>query len=531
MSFDSKRIAALSRDQRFQFKTVVIILLFGLAVALGISLWHKASINIAEREEVIIFPRKEIEITSRQECVRLLEEVRELRADMQDALNEEGDGPATAPEALSATLNKATPFLREEEISLFANYADRMMSMTTIEPSQLQSFAFVAGPHSGLAGSMHGDLLRLAGQYEESLAAYERGALDPETGADSCRRALDLCRRRNWKDKVVRLYQQPGWREAVLEDRPGFDDDAWHVAQAAGDWTGVLRQVWQNVMQRLHSPVWVTLAALCGMLWFLIFHFGAAVPVRLWWRGLLAFSLGLLSIPLTHVIDVLQEIWFGAQPEGSHLTDIFYCVSGIGLREEVAKLLLFVPMLFVLRKATPAQVLAVAACTGLGFGTLENAGYFTGQLGTSVWGRFLTAGFAHSAMTGLTGLGLWQAVRNSKWLPHFATVFVGVVLFHGLWDWSPQDVRLAGDYRYLMYALLVGLSWYFFGELLRYTQPQPGVPSAVFVFLAGGTVLQSVLMSVMSWHFGFRLGIGLAMAPVLHLFAIGAAMFYQLRRA
>ena len=206
-------------------------------------------------------------------------------------------------------------------------------------------------------------------------------------------------------------------------------------------------------------------------------------------------------------------------------------MSGIGLREEVAKLLLFAPMLFVLRRATSAEVLAVAACTGLGFGTLENVSYFTGQHGTSVWGRFMTASFAHAAMTGLTGLALWQAVRNSKWLPHFSMVFIGVVLFHGLWDWSPQDVRLAGDYRYIMYALLVGLSWYFFGELLRYTRPQPGVPSAVYVFLAGGAVLLAVLMGVMSWHFGFRMGLTFALAPVLQLFAIGAAMYYQLRKA
>ena len=231
------------------------------------------------------------------------------------------------------------------------------------------------------------------------------------------------------------------------------------------------------------------------------------------------------------MIDVLQENWFGPRPEGTVLNDIFYCVSGIGLREEVAKLLLFLPMLIVLRKAPAAQVLAVAACTGLGFATLENVSYFTGQHGTSVWGRFITACFGHAAMTGLTGMALWQAVRNSKWLPQFVAVFVGVVVFHGLWDWSPQDVRLAGDYQYLMYALLVGLSWYFFGELLRYSQPQPGVPSTVFVFLAGGALLLCVLKGVLSWQFGFRMGLSFALDPVLQLFAIGAAMFYQLRRA
>ena len=531
MSIKSKRIAALSRDNRFQFKTVVIILLAGMAVAFGISLFHKATVEITVTEKEVIFPQGKIEITSRHGCVKLLEKVRELRADMQDVLRgDSGEAPA-GHQDFSTTLGQASAYLSENEAALFAIYGAKMITLAKADPKDLARFAAAGEPPTGLIGSMHGDLLRADGQYEEALAAYERGAADSETGADCRRRALDLCRRHKWDDRLNSLYRLPGWREAVLEDRGSYDEDAWHVAQAAGDWTGVLRQVWHNVMDYFRSPVWVTMAGLCGVLWFLVFHFGAAVPVRWWWRGLLAFGLGLLSIPLTLVIDVLQENWFGPQPEGSHLTDIFYCVSGIGLREEVSKLLLFMPMLFVLRKATPAQVLAAAACTGLGFATLENVSYFTGQHGTSVWGRFISACLGHSTMTGLTGLALWQTVRNSKWLPHFTMVFVGVVLFHGLWDWSPKDVHIVADYRYIMYALDIGLAWYFFGELMRYSQPQPGVPSAVYVFLAGSALLLAVLMCVMSWFFGFRMGLAFALAPVLELFAIGAAMFYQLRRA
>ena len=81
MSFKFKRIAALSRDHAFQFKTVVIILLAGAAVAFGISLWRANDIKEANEEngpgwswvEDFMDDRP---VNSRRDCVRLLEDVR-----------------------------------------------------------------------------------------------------------------------------------------------------------------------------------------------------------------------------------------------------------------------------------------------------------------------------------------------------------------------------------------------------------------------------------------------------------------------
>ena len=167
---------------------------------------------------------------------------------------------------------------------------------------------------------------------------------------------------------------------------------------------------------------------------------------------------------------------------------------------------------------------------GLGFAALENVGYFEWGPGANVWGRFITANFIHFALTGLSGLALWQAVRNSAWLTRFAGVFTGAVLFHGLWDFSPTDPRLAGDYHYILYICLVVLALYFFKDLARYTQVKQGVPSAQFIYLTGGALLLSAVLCVFAWHMGFRLALVGAFEPVLGLFAIGAAMFYELRK-
>lgn len=539
MIFGKHRIAALSRDPSFLLRTVVVILAAGTALALGISLLRRDAIR--ENTEGIGPAWVRVEkfldarpITSRRECVRLLEEVRLSREWLEAFLQSEKvkkDMPPNipGPQRIAAAGN----FLRTEERMLMMQYFGLVVSLARPDASDLALFATAAAaePVSGLVCSMHGDLLRAAGEYEPALAAYVRGAADAETGADSRRRALDLCRRRDWKDKLRTLYADPAWREAVLEKGAEDYTDNYQVALAAKDWTGVLSIVWDGVWKRLKSPLWITMSSLCGLLWFLIVHMGAGIPVRLWWRGLLGFGCGLLSIPLTHIFIILQEAWFGPRDQGTGSEDILYCVSGIGLREELAKLLCFAPMLILLRKAPSSHVLAAAASAGLGFAILENVTYFEWGEGVSVWSRFITANFLHFGLTGLTGLALWQALRNSKWLTHFAVVFTGAVIFHGLWDFTPGDPRLADDYYYIMYGLLVGVSLYFFRELLRYSQPQPGVPSPLLIYLAGGALMLSVLMTATAWNIGFRLALVDSLEPVLQLFAIGAAMVYQLRHA
>ena len=515
-----------------------MILLAGMGVAFGISLWRAKAIKAMEQENGpgMSWVKRFTEnrpVASRRECLRLLEELRLSRDQfvhfLRDSDHEDELGPQIpAPERMV----EASQLLAPEEFRLLTRYRMLLLTAGTIDKEDAEPFAAAAAaePVSGIIGSMYGDVLQLRGEYEPALAAYDRGAADPEAGADSCRRALDLCRRRGWTSKLQNRYQQPGWREAVLENGAGDYTDNYQAAIVARDWTGVLSIVWDGVWMRVKTPLWVLMAGLCGALWFLVVHMGGCVPVRLWWRGLLGFGCGLLSIPLTHIFIILQESWMGTQEHSEGMEDILYCISGIGLREELAKLVMFVPLLILLRRATAAQVLAVASSVGLGFAILENVTYFEWGEGTAVWARFITANFLHFGLTGMTGLALWQATRNSKWLPHFAWVLVAAVVFHGLWDFSPKDPRIAGDYHDFLLAGLAGLALYYFRELCRYSETKPGVPSAVFVYLAGGALLLSVLLSCLAWDTGFRLALVNTFDPVLQLFAIGAAMFYQLRK-
>jgi hypothetical protein len=534
MKFSKFRIAALSREPSFQLRSVLGILVAGLVIAFVVSLLRKEKVPENPGSGMMARMQRLHErpsISSRRDCVLLLDRIRSgsewlsafLRAPNLESLREGAFPGMEAPK-------EAGQFLSPEELSLLMKFQVMTAFMTKPEADDVTPFATAAAkdPPSGIISSMHGDLLWLSGKYEEALAAYERGAADEETGADCRRRALDLCRRRGWTDRLLRLYKLPGWRDAALEPGVGYDRHSSEIAAAASDWTGMLKVSWLDVVSSLRHTRWVIMSSLCGLLWFLVIHMGACIPVKLWWRGLLGFALGVLSIPLTLFIIKVQETWLGVGQDSS-TGDILYCISGIGLREELAKLILFVPMLFLLRKAQAAHVLAVAACVGLGFAVQENVDYFS--MDGAVWGRFLTANFLHFALTGLTGLALWQAVRNSAWLTHFMWILVGAVVFHGLWDFRPGDVRYAGDYNYFKYVGLAVLSLYFFRELCRYAQPVPGIPSVLFVYLTGGALLVSTVMVMSTVDMGFRFALVDTFKPVIGLFIIGAAMFYQLRRA
>lgn len=527
MKFSKFRIAALSREPSFLLRTVLWILIPGLLIALGISVWRGKEIDSPSFSRWL---PEETKISSRAECVRLLEQTR-LRQRRMEILLETDKYPEKHSDEQPdvSDLNGAEAFLRPEERELYFSYKLKMEFFTGVQPEDIEPFAKAAAlePVSGFICSMHGDLLRASRKYEPALAAYERGAADPETGADCSRRALDMCRRMAWTGKLRSLYERPGWRDAILDSERDYDPASDDVAAAAGDWQGMLMLSWAGLKDSLRHPEWIVMSAMAGLIWFLVIHMGACVPVRLWWRGLLGFVLGVLSIPLTLFLITVERNWFGVQSSFDN-PDIIYCISGIGLREEAAKLLLFVPMLFLLRKAQPAHVLAVSASVGLGFAIEENVNWFV--MGNDVWGRFLTANFLHFALTGLTGLALWQAVRNSKWLPHFAWIFVGAVMYHGLYDFHPQDPRLAGDYGYFIYFGFAALAVYFFRELCRYAQPVPGVPSPLLVFLGGGALLVTAVMWFTAWNLGFRQALVATYKPVFGLFVIGAAMYYQLRR-
>lgn len=115
----------------------------------------------------------------------------------------------------------------------------------------------------------------------------------------------------------------------------------------------------------------------------------------------LAFALGILSIAPTIVLIAIEEAALHLVETGDPARDILFFVFGVGLREEASKLLLFLPLLPILRRyGDKLDVLVCGALVGLGFAAEENLNYLAQANLQTGLSRFLTANFFHMALTG-----------------------------------------------------------------------------------------------------------------------------------
>lgn len=235
------------------------------------------------------------------------------------------------------------------------------------------------------------------------------------------------------------------------------------LAIAQRDWASILHAL---VRMQLHSYTWdvLVLAGLAGAAWaFFLVHLGEWPRLRskIAILSLVGFVLGVLSTTATLYAVILQDDILGFAPGTETPRVILYYIAGVGLREELCKLLAFAPLLFFMRRNyDDFTALIVASFVGLGFAIEENGSYFVASAATSVPGRFLSANFFHIALTGLNGLALFRAFRGSAGLNEFLFIFPLTVVLHGLYDafMSLPDL----DQGYFSMCIFVGFSMYYF---------------------------------------------------------------------
>lgn len=171
-------------------------------------------------------------------------------------------------------------------------------------------------------------------------------------------------------------------------------------------------------------------------------------PLRRSLFYLLAFVLGVLSVVPTVCLIAVEEAQLRLVATGDATRDILFFVFGVGLREEASKLLLFTPLLFIVRKwGDKLDVLVCGAMVGLGFAAEENLGYLAGgDLHTGL-GRFLTANFLHMAMTAILATALDDFVHDrEKHAADFSRTTVLVVVMHGGYDFLLSHEEFGGSY-------------------------------------------------------------------------------------
>ena len=258
----------------------------------------------------------------------------------------------------------------------------------------------------------------------------------------------------------------------------------------------ILKGVALDDLADLGSPM-MPLALFAGLVWFVVLSKLGGVQ-RLLSPRLLLYTLcviaGSLSATFTLLLIVWQENIIGLAQNGEFANDLIYCISGIGLREEFAKILFFLPFVpFIAKGRTQVEILIAAGCVGLGFAINENIGYFSrADLGGpgGAFPRLVTASFLHVSWTGVLGLALCRLWHYPKrcWEELVAT-FVGVILVHGLYDALliiPELNRQLGILAIVVLALTVR---YYLRKVAATRGPERQAFSSLGVFVLGSAVV------------------------------------------
>lgn len=278
-------------------------------------------------------------------------------------------------------------------------------------------------------------------------------------------------------------------------------------------WWGIPKSMWLGV-----SAGPAILALFTGVCWF-AFAVQAGQPranngVRPW-LCVLAVGAGVLSIWPTLFLGHWQEEVWGLSLTKDLVDGLRFFLLGVGLREELCKLLLFLPLVpLIVRRGSPHEALIVAACVGLGFAIEENIGYFWGAAGQSV-PRLLTANFLHMAWTGLCGLAVCRAVWNPRECAAEAGAIVLVaIILHGLYD-SVIVLPALEEFAIGAMIIYVLLAYQFFRELRQGWAPRGEAVSLAATFIAAVSLVFTVTFAYQSAISDFETAIDLVAQPAV----------------
>lgn len=348
--------------------------------------------------------------------------------------------------------------------------------------------ASLATPTPAFANQFLGDLLYEDGKAIEAMAAYRREGTFPDARRARAL-AFDIAAERKDMSALHEMLAIPAYRQDASPS------DLHRIALLLGDWGLVASSYFRMETQDLRPTALVFVFA-AGFLWYAVFvRFGVRERWR-WVRPLPALLAGVASIWPTMILIHWLELSGGKEENGEFLHDLVFYVTGVGFREETAKLALFALFIpWLLKQRSPGKALLTGAFVGLGFAMDENRGYFHsgGGLGAAAVGRFLTANFFHAAATGLTGHALYELVRTRFGsAERFLVTFIGVVVVHGVYDWvlgAGSSLQTLGNLGMFSIIILALLAQQFFDLLGTLIQPRRGLVSLLGLFLVGLSAL------------------------------------------
>jgi RsiW-degrading membrane proteinase PrsW (M82 family) len=361
---------------------------------------------------------------------------------------------------------------------------------------------------------------------DRALHHYQRElALRPE--------AKDL------RQKIVDLHHEKEDFGALaqLQADPVYDahftpESRLETAMRQKNWAAVWPPLIEMQKRNFSDRMPVILTSVAGLVWLILAWQMAQVEgvfsFRMW-APLIAIPLGAVSTLPVLFLDVYQSEAWGLKHTGLFFEDCLFFVGGVGLREELCKFLLFLPLVpILLWRGSRLEMIILAGCVGLGFAVEENVSYFRISDPTNAFCRFLTANFFHFAATGLVGLAFCDTVRNfrQQWWK-FPVTFVVVAAAHGFYD------AFIGVPLYVFMAIgmscFILLSLAFFREVAGERGPATDQVFPAATLIVGLSILVATIIVCASIEYGLDFAMKALWSSSIPL-AVFVYMFFVLFR-
>lgn len=185
--------------------------------------------------------------------------------------------------------------------------------------------------------------------------------------------------------------------------------------------------------------------------------------VELWKHIFIALGLGVLSCFLVFPLSDINNFIFGFDLNGEILNDFLYCVFGIGLIEELVKI---IPLLLLIRFTNavnePFDYIKFASLSALGFAFVENIIYFDEDSLNIIHGRALTSVISHMFNSSIIGYGLFLNKYKFKQNPILVFILFLLIasLSHGFYDfWLINEKVQFLSIITVVYTLLSAGMW------------------------------------------------------------------------
>jgi protease PrsW len=440
------------------------------------------------------------------------------------ALQSRDGSDAAAAAKVDAALRASRLGPREKNVAL-AYWATHCSELS--EPgADLLFFAHLPDPHP-YANELVGDCWSEDSKKQARARQYYERELAIRPEAKAVRQKLvELEVATENYARLAVLAKDPGYAE-FFDDRLRLEI-AMHARDWAGIWTPLIALQKENYAHRIP----VILTGVAGGVWLVLAWQMLQVPGLLSfrvWGSFLALALGAVSTLPVLFLDVYQSEAWGLKHTGRFFDDCVFFVAGVGLREELCKLLFFLPLVpILLWRGRRLEMVVLAGCVGLGFAVEENLSYFRSADPSLAFGRFLTANFFHFAATGVVGVAFCDAIRNPRrGLLKFLLTFVAVAAAHGFYDVFLSAPKYVFKALALSCFILVSLA--FFREVARERGSATDQVFPAATMIVGLCILLSTVLITAAIEYGVKFAgeAVLTQAIVLSLFVY---MFFVLFR-